>query len=159
MKKRDKYFLYFAILIASLFAFGIFSVLYCVLNSSAIPEAKKIEHTMSFVYLIIHLCVLGAVFYFTLKAYFLKPMIVSVIMTYDKGGKNPKSYRNSMIFAVIFGLAGIYFALNAFNALTIMKFFSLGLNITLTNVFISVSLVALYLFFYKPVEKKEIEVK
>lgn len=155
MKSRQKYFLHLTILIAALFAFAAFSVIYIAVNPQLVPEAKKTEHMMSFVYLIIHLLVLAVASYFAIKAYFLKPMIVNVIMTTDRGEKNKKAYRNSLVFSIIFGLAAIFFFLNAFQIIHVLSFFSLGLNITLTNVFLSVASVALILFFYKPTAKEE----
>ena len=122
------------------------------------PAEKATENYMAFAYLFIHLIIVAVVFYFAIKSYLIKDQILSVMMTYENGQKNPTSYKKAMIFAIIFGILGIFFFLNAFSIINVMKFFSLGLNLALTNVFLSVSLVALYCYFYAP-KVKEVDVK
>ena len=151
MKTRNKYFIYLISVLGALFVFGAASVIYCVFNAGLVPSAKSTEHTMAFVYLIVHLIVVAFAAYLASKAYFFKSMIVSVVMTLENGERNPKAYRNAIIVGSVFALAGIFFFLNAFQIIHVMSFFSLGLNMALTNVFLSVSAVSFTLYFYKPV--------
>ena len=156
MKTKSKYFLGLSILLGILFVFCCFSIIFCVLNFSKLPENKVTENYMAFAYLFIHLIAIAIVFYFALKSYMYKDQILSVLMTHENGQKNPSAYKKALVFSIIFGILGIFFFLNAFGIINVMKFFSLGLNLALTNVFLSVASVSLYCYFYK-VEPKEVE--
>ena len=157
MKARSKYFLGLSILIGVLFVFCCFSIIFCVLNFSKLPEEKMTENYMAFAYLFIHLIAVAVVFYFALKSYMYKDQILSVIMTTENGQKNDSAYKKALVFSIIFGILGIFFFLNAFSIIHVMSFFSLGLNLALTNVFLSVASVSLYCYFYK-VESKVVEI-
>ena len=148
MKARNKYFLGLSILTILLFVFCCFSIIYMVLNLPSLPDEKRTVNFMSFAYLFLHLIVVAVMIFFAIKSYLVKDMILSVFMTTEHGQKNPKSYRNCLIFAV-------FFFLNSFGILEVMSLFSLGLNIALTNVFLTLSLIPLYMYFYKVEEKKE----
>ena len=154
MKPRSKYFLGLSILLGGLFLFCCFSIIFCVLNFSKLPADKATENYMAFSYLFIHLIAVAIVFYFALKSYLIKDQILSVMMSQENGQKNPSAFKKALVFSIIFGILGIFFFLNAFGIISVMKFFSLALNLALTNVFLSVSAVALYCYFYK-VEPKE----
>ena len=154
MKTKSKYFLGLIILTIALFVFCCFSIIFDVIKLSTLPEEKRTENFMAFAYLFIHLIIVSAMSVFAVRSYAIKDQILSVFMTLENGQKNPKSYRNSLIFSIIFGIFGIFFFLNSFGILHVMKFFSLGLNLALTNVGFTVSAVTLYMYFYKPVEKK-----
>jgi len=158
MKKRSKYFLGLSALIAGLFLFCCFSIIFCVLNFPNLPAEKATENYMAFAYLFIHLIIVAVVFYFALKSYLVKDQILSVLMTHESGRKNDSAYKKVLVFSIIFAVLGIFFFLNAFGIILVMSFFSLGLNLALTNVFLSVASVSLYCYFYK-VEPKEIDVK
>ena len=78
-------------------------------------------------------------------------------MTMDNGKKNPSAYRNSLIISIVFGVFGIFFFLNAFGIINVTSFLSLGLNLALTNVGLSLFALCLTIYFYKsPV--KEVDV-
>ena len=125
-----------------------------------IPADQLAGNTLSFIYLFIHLLIVAAVIYLALKSYFQKDQLLSVFMTTEHGRKNEKSYRNCLLFTIIFGILGIFFFLNAFSIIAVTAFLSLGLNLALTNVFLSVSVVALCLLFYKaPESTKTVDVK
>ena len=155
MKARNKYFLGLSILTILLFVFCCFSIIYMVLNLPSLPDEKRTVNFMSFAYLFLHLIVVAVMIFFAIKSYLVKDMILSVFMTTEHGQKNPKSYRNCLIFAVVFGIFAVFFFLNSFGILEVMSFFSLGLNIALTNVFLTLSLIPLYMYFYKVEEKEE----
>ena len=143
MKNKSKYFLGLTLLVSGLFLFCCFSIIFCVLNFSKLPENKVTENYMAFAYLFIHLIAVAIVFYFALKSYMYKDQILSVMMTHENGQKNPSAFKKALFFSIIFGILGIFFFLNAFSIINVMKFFSLGLNLALTNVFLSVASVSL----------------
>lgn len=150
MKPRSKYFLGLVILTSILFLFCCFSIIYMVLKLPGLPDDKRTTNYLSFAYLFLHLVVVAVMTFFALKSYLVKDLFLSVFMTTDHEQKNPKSYRNCLIFAGVFGVLGIFLFLNSFSILAVTSFFSLGLNLALTNVFLTVSSVALYMYFYKP---------
>ena len=156
MKPRSKYFLGLCVLLGGLFFFCCFSIIFCVLNFSKQPAEKMTENYMAFAYLFIHLIALAIVFYFALKSYLIKDQILSVMMVEENGSKNTSAYKKALVFAIIFWILGVFFFLNGFKIINVMSFFSLGLNLALTNVFLSVASVSLYIYFYK-VQPKEIE--
>ena len=150
MKRRNKYFLYLALIFVGLFACTCFSIIYSVIGLNAIAPEKRAGNTLSLVALFIHLIILGVCFYWAMKAYLYKSSIVAIIMVDDRGNKNPKSYRNAMVFAIIFGIFGIFFLLNSFGILHFTEVLTVALNLMLTNLGLTISFVALYLFFYIP---------
>ena len=150
MKKKSKYFLGLTLLTAGLFVFCCFSIIFAVIKMNTVPKDKRIENTMGFVYLFLHLIILAVAFYYALKSYVQKDQILSVFMTLENGKKNPKAYRNALIFGIIFIILGIWFFLNSFGILSIMSFFSMGLNMALCNVGFSIGGIALYIYFYRP---------
>ena len=149
MKTKNKYFLGLTLLSSGLFLFDCFSIIFCVLKMNSVPEDKRVENAMGFVYLFLHLIILAVVLYYALKSYLQKDQILSVFMTLENGKKNHKAYRNCMVFSIIFLIFGLWFFLNSFEILHVMKFFSLGLNAALCNVGFSIGGVALYMYFYK----------
>ena len=149
MKTKNKYFLGLTLLVSGLFLFDCFSIIFCVLKMNSVPEDKRVENAMGFVYLFLHLIILAVVLYYALKSYLQKDQILSVFMTLENGKKNPKAYRNCMVFSIIFLIFGLWFFLNSFEILHVMKFFSLGLNAALCNVGFSIGGIALYMYFYK----------
>ena len=150
MKTKSKYFLGLIILTITLFVFCCFSIIFNVLKLSSLPEEKRTENFMAFAYLFIHLIIISAMIIFAVRSYAIKDQILSVFMTLENGQKNPKAYRNCLVFSIIFGILGVFFFLNSFGILHVMKFFSLGLNLALSNVGFTVSAVTLYMYFYKP---------
>ncbi len=155
MKTKNKYFLGLIIIAITLFVFCCFTIIFDVLKLSSLPEEKRTENFMAFAYLFIHLIIVGVIIIFAVRSYAVKDQILSVFMTLENGQKNPRAYRNSLIFSIIFGILGIFFFLNAFNIVHVMKFFSLGLDLALTNMGFTVSAITLYMYFYKPVAKEE----
>ena len=115
-------------------------------------------NTLSFIYLFIHLIILAALIYLALKSYLQKDQLLSIFMTKDNGRKNPIAYRNSLIFAGITGVFGIFFFLNAFEIIGVTSFLSLGLNLALTNVGLSLFALTLTVYFYQP-PIREVDVK
>ena len=158
MKSRNPYFIYLTTVLSGMFLFCSFSIIYYVLKMNEVPESQLAGNTLSFIYLFIHLIILAALIYLAMKSYLQKDQLLSIIMTKDNGRKNPIAYRNTLIFAGIFGVLGIFFFLNAFGIITLTSFLSLGLNLALTNVSLSVFALALTLYFYKP-PVKEVDVK
>lgn len=158
MKTKNKYFLGLVILTIALFVFCCFSIIFDVLKLSNLPEEKRTENFMAFAYLFVHLIIIAVMIVFAVKSYAIKDQILSVFMTLENGAKNPKAYRNCLIFSMIFGVLGIFFFLNSFGILHLMNFFSLGLNLALTNVGFTVSSIAIYMYFYQP-RVKEVDVK
>lgn len=134
----------------ALFVLCCFSIIFNVLKLSSLPEDKRVENFMAFAYLFLHLIIVAVLIFYALKSYLIKDQILSVFMTLENGQKNPKAYRNTLIFSIIFGIFGIFFFLNAFGIINVSTFFSLGLNLALTNLCFTVCSVALYMFFYKP---------
>ena len=160
MKAKSKYYLGLIILLAGLFILASFSVVYCSLKGSQTEESKQVEYIMAFAYLFIHIFLVLGVAFFAIKGYAIRPAIIPVIMTLPNGEKNKKSYRNCLVFAVIFGILGLLFLLESFRIFHLIKVFSLALDVALMNVGISVMAIAIYLFLFKPSEKeKAIEVK
>ena len=155
MKTKNKYFLGLIIIGVALFLFCCFTIIFDVLKLSTLPEEKRTENFMAFAYLFIHLIIVSAVIIFAVRSFAIKDQILSVFMTLENGQKNLKAYRNSLIFSIIFGILGIFFFLNSFGIIHVMKFFSLGLNLALTNVGFSVFAITLYMYFYKPALKEE----
>ena len=149
MKTKSKYFLGLIILTITLFVFCCFSIIFNVLKLSSLPEEKRTENFMAFAYLFVHLIIVSAMIIFAVRSYAIKDQILSVFMTLENGQKNPKAYRNCLVFSIIFGILGIFFFLNSFGILHVMRFFSLGLNLALTNVGFTVFAVTLYMYFYK----------
>ena len=155
MKTKNKYFLGLIIIGVALFLFCCFTIIFDVLKLSTLPEEKRTENFMAFSYFFIHLIIVSAVIIFAVRSFAIKDQILSVFMTLENGQKNLKAYRNSLIFSIIFGILGIFFFLNSFGIIHVMKFFSLGLNLALTNVGFSVFAITLYMYFYKPALKEE----
>ena len=155
MKQRNKYFFYLTLILGCLFAFCCFSIIYSVLAHNALPKEKRSGDLLALVALFLHLLIVSVGIYLSLKAYLNKPRIVSVIMVDDRGNKNPKSYRNTLIFSIIFGLIGVFFFLNSFGILHLTEILTVTLNLMITNFGFTVSFVALYLYFYKPIPLEE----
>ena len=157
MNKRNKYFLYFSFLLIGLFIFACFSIIYSVIALNKATSAERTGSTLGLVALFMHLIILGVALIYDIKAYQNKSILVAVIMVDDRGNKNPKSYRNSLIFAGIFLIFGIFFFLNSFGIIPLTKVLTTSINLVLTNVGFSVSAVSFYLFFYKPTLQEELE--
>lgn len=157
MKTKNNYFLGLIIITLVLFVFCCFTIIFDVLKLSTLPEEKRTENYMAFAYLFFHLIIVGVIVVFAVRSYAIKDQILSVFMTLENGQKNPRAYRNSLIFSIIFGILGIFFFLNSFGIIHVMKFFSLGLNLALTNMGFTVSAITLYMYFYKPVTNLEEE--
>ena len=161
MKNRNPFFITLTVVLGGAFLFCCASIIYYVLKMNEIPESQLAGNTLSFVYLFIHLIALAVLIYFSLKSYLQKDQLLAIVMTTDNGRKNPVAYRNSLIISVVFGVFGIFFFLNAFGIVNVTAFLSLGLNLALTNVGLSLGALALTIYFYKPpvreVDVKEIE--
>ena len=155
MKAKSKYFLGLIFLLVGLFLLAAFSIIYCAVKGPLVAENKQVEYMMSFAYLLIHVLLILGIAFFAIKAYVIRPAIVPVIMTLQDGSKNKKSYINCMVFTGIFGILGIFFLLESFQIIHVVKVFSLALDIVLMNVGFSIMSIALYLFFYKPENKLE----
>ena len=150
MQKRSKYFLGLTILTIALFVFCCFSIIFNVIKMSSLPEDKRVENFMAFAYLFLHLIICAVLIFYALKSYLVKDQILSIFMTLENGKKNPKAYRNTLIFSIIFGILFVFFFLNSFGIINVLSFFSLGLNLALTNLNLTVFSIALYMYFYRP---------
>ncbi len=157
MDKRNKYFLYFSFVLIGLFIFACFSIIYSVIALNQASASERTGSTLGLVALFLHLIIVSVALIYSVKAYQNKSILVAVIMVDDRGNKNPRSYRNSLIFAGIFILFGLFFFLNSFNILTLTKVLTTSINLVLTNVGFSVSAASFYLFFYKPTLQEELE--
>ena len=158
MKSRNPYFIVLTTVIGGAFLFCCFSIIYYVLKMNNISEEQLAGSTLSFVYLFIHLIALAVLIYFSLKSYLQKDQFLAIVMTTDNGRKNPVSYRNSLIVSIVSGVFGVFFFLNAFGIISLTSFLSLGLNLALTNVGLSLFALSLTVYFYKaPV--REVDVK
>lgn len=149
MKKR-KYFLGLMIAEGVLFALCCASIILCVINGNSIPSDKKVEHTMSFVFLFLHMIVLAIFFAYSIKAYLLGSSLIQVITTDDHGRKNKKAVIISSIFAGIFALIAVFFITVLCGVDSFGKMFSMGLQYALVNVGLTISTLCLFLVFYKP---------
>ena len=155
MNKRNKYFLYFSFILIGLFIFACFSIIYSVIKLNQASASERTGSTLGLVALFFHLIIISIALIYDVKAYQNKSILVSVIMVDDRGNKNPRSYRNSLIFAGIFVIFGIFFFLNSFGIISLTKVLTTSINLVLTNVGFAVSSVSFYLFFYKPIPKEE----
>ena len=155
MNKRNKYFLYFSFILIGLFTFACFSIIYAVIKLNQATASERTGSTLGLVALFLHLLIVSIALIYALKAYQNKSVLVSVVMVDDRGNKNPRSYRNTLIFAGIFVIFGIFFFLNSFGIISLTKILTTSINLVLTNVGFAVSSVSFYLFFYKPTPKEE----
>ena len=155
MNKRNKYFLYFSFILIGLFIFACFSIIYAVIKLNQASASERTGSTLGLVALFLHLIIVSIALIYALKAYQNKSVLVSVVMVDDRGNKNPRSYRNTLIFAGIFVIFAIFFFLNSFGIISLTKILTTSINLVLTNVGFAVSSVSFYLFFYKPVPKEE----
>lgn len=155
MNKRNKYFLYFSFILVGLFIFACFSIIYAVVKLNQATSSERTGSTLGLVALFLHLIIVSIALIYAVKAYQNKSILVSVIMVDDRGNKNPRSYRNTLIFAGIFVIFGIFFFLNSFGIISLTKILTTSINLVLTNVGFAVSSVSFYLFFYKPTPKEE----
>ena len=154
MKIKSKYFLSLVVALCALALIDCASIILCVVNGSLTTSDKHAEQIMSFVYLFIHLIVIGFVIFLALKAYLIKSVLISTIMTNEDGTLNKKSQIYSLIFA-IFGLAlAVIFFLASIGIFKALTFFSLGLRLALTNVGFTIGIVAIFLLCYKPENSK-----
>ena len=154
MNKRNKYFLYFSFVLIGLFIFACFSIIYSVIKLNQASASERAGSTLGLVALFIHLIIVGIALIYDIRAYQNKSVLVAVIMVDDRGNKNPRSYRNSLIFAGIFVIFGLFFFLNSFEIIPLTKVLTTSINLVLTNVGFSISFVAFYLYFYKPTPKE-----
>ena len=155
MNKRNKYFLYFSFILIGLFIFACFSIIYSVIKLNQASASERTGSTLGLVALFFHLIIISIALIYDVKAYQNKSILVGVIMVDDRGNKNPRSYRNSLIFAGIFVIFGIFFFLNSFGIISLTNVLTTSINLVLTNVGFAVSSVSFYLFFYKPIPKEE----
>ena len=151
MKKR-KYFLGLMIALVALFIVCCASIILCVINGGSVPSDKHVEHTMAFVFLFLHLVVIGILFIYTLKAYLTRSMFIQIVTTKENGEKNKKTVVVCSILAGIFALIAVFFITVLFGVDSFGKTFSMGLQYALVNAGLTVSTLCLFLVFYKPDE-------
>lgn len=149
MKKR-KYFLILIIALVALFALCCASIILCVLNGSNVPDEKRVEHTMSFVFLFLHLIVLAILFFYSLRAYLTRSALIQIITTKDDGTKNKKTVIYSSIFGAFFLLIAVYFTTVLCGVESFGSVFSLGLQFALANSGYTIATLCLFLLVYKP---------
>lgn len=136
----------------ALFAICCASIILCVLNGSSVPADKKVEHTMSFVFLFLHMVIIGILFLYSIRAYIAGSSFIQIITTDDHGKKNKKTMIISSILAGIFALIGVYFITVLCGVDSFGKVFSMGLQYALVNAGLTVTTLCLFLIFYKPDE-------
>ena len=154
MKKR-RFFLGLIIAEIILFALCCASIIYCVINGNAVPDAKKAEHTMAFVFLFLHMIVLAILFFYALRAYLVGSSFIQIITTKENGEKNKKAVIISSILAGVFALIAVYFVTVLCGVPSFGNVFSLGLQFALVNVGFNITTLCLFLVFYKPDEIKK----
>ena len=143
------------IALVTLFVLCCASIILCVLNGGSVPSDKKVEHTMAFVFLFLHLVIIGVLFIYTLKAYLAGSMFIQIVTTKDSGEKNKKAVVVCSILAGIFALIGVFFITVLCGVDSFGKIFSLGLQYALMNAGLTISTLCLFLVFYKPDEIKK----
>lgn len=153
MKKR-KFFLGLMIAEIMLFVLCCASIILCVLNGSSVTSDKHTEHIMSFVFLFLHLIILGILFIYTLKAYLTRSMFIQIVTTKESGEKNKKAVVVCSILAGIFALIGVFFITVLCGVKSFGSVFSMGLQYALMNAGLTVATLCLFLVFYKPDEIK-----
>ena len=154
MNKRNNYFLYFSFIFVGLFIFACFSIIYSVIALNQADSSARTGSTLGLVALFIYLIITSVGLVYAVRAHQNKSVLVAVIMVDDRGNKNPRAYRNSLIFAGIFVIFGIFFFLNSFGIIPLTKILTTSINLVLTNVGFGVACVSFYLYFYKPVPKE-----
>ena len=157
MSKRNKYFLYFSFILIGLFIFACFSIIYSVIKLNQASAAERTGSTLGLVALFLYLVIVSIALVYAIRAYQNKSVLVAVVMVDDRGNKNPRSYRNSLIFAGIFVVFGIFFFLNSFGIISLTKILTTSINLVLTNVGLGIAAVSFYLYFYKPIPKEELD--
>ena len=154
MNKRNNYFLYFSFIFIGLFIFACFSIIYSVIALNRADSSARTGSTLGLVALFIYLIITSVGLVYAVRAHQNKSVLVAIIMVDDRGNKNPRAYRNSLIFAGIFVIFGLFFFLNSFEIIPLTKVLTTSINLVLTNVGFSISFVAFYLYFYKPTPKE-----
>ena len=149
MKKR-KFFLGLMITEGILFALCCASIIFCVLNGSKVPADKQTEHTMAFVFLFLHMIAIAVFFFYSLKAYLLGSSFLNVITVKENGERNKKQQITFSIIAGVLALIAAYFIAILCGADSFGKIFSLGLQVALVNLGITLATMALFIVFYKP---------
>lgn len=149
-----KYFKIMLFSIAGLFALTVFSVIFCIINSSSVDDAQKTSHIMSMVYLVFQLIMEAIAFYYAFRAMVNGSTFIKPIMYAKDGVVNPKSKRNALITFVVSCDIAIFFLITLF-PIEVLSFFSLGLRFALFNCGLLIAVVALFFFCY--VRKTEVQ--
>ena len=155
MNKRNNYFLYFSFIFIGLFIFACFSIIYSVIALNQADSSARTGSTLGLVALFIYLIITSVGLVYAVRAHQNKSVLVAVIMVDDRGNKNPRAYRNSLIFAGIFVIFAIFFLLNSFGIIGLTKILTTSINLVLANLGLGIASVSFYLYFYKPMPKEE----
>ena len=142
-----KYFKIMLFSIAGLFALTVFSVIYCVINSSGVEDVQKTSHIMSIVYLMFQLAMEGVAFYYAFRAMVKGSTLIKPIMYAKDDVVNPKSKRNALITFIVSCAIAIFFLITLF-PIEVLSFFSLGLRFALLNCGLLIAVVSLFFFCY-----------
>ena len=140
-------------IIAILFFFTCFSIIFCLLNSSTVNETQSSSHIMSIVYMFLHLLIEAAAFYYSFKALVNGSALFKAIM-YDMNGNINKSGKiKALVTVCISSIISIYLVFTLFFDNLFLGFFALGLKFALLNFFILLSAIAVFFYTYKAEEK------
>lgn len=155
MKTKRAYFRNLTIGLSALFVLTCASIIYSVLNASSVSENQYTGHTLGFAYLFLHLILLAIMIYLSLKAFLKGSQFIEIIMSTEQGEKNKKAVVRAIIFAIIFGLIGMYFILISLGVNIFLNFFPLGIKLAIANLSIFITTISLFLVFYQPLVKTE----
>ena len=150
-----KYFKIVLFTVCLLFLTTSFSVVYCIVKASSVPETQNSSHIMSIVYLIFHLLMEAVAFYYSFKAMVNASSLMKAAMYVKDGQVNKKSRRNALIIMIISSLLAIYFFLTILPIDIFLSFFALGLRFALLNFFILVAVLSIFFFCYKNVPEEK----
>ena len=142
-----KYFKIMLFSIAGLFALTVFSVIYCIINTSGVEDVQKTSHIMSMVYLMFQLVMEAVAFYYAFRAMVKGSTFIKPIMYAKDNVVNPKSKRNALITFVVSCGITIFFLITLF-PIEVLSFFSLGLRFALLNCGLFIAVVSLFFFCY-----------
>ena len=155
MEKKNKYFLYLIIAAITLFVLDCASIIFSVTMTNSFDETQNVDNALALGYLIIHLILVAAAIYYSVKAYVGKSVLIGVLMYDEKGEPIKKSHNVALTLAIIFGVIGVFFLVSFCGAISALNNFPKVLEIALINVGFSVSTVALFFYFYKLPKKEE----
>ena len=146
---EKKYFKTILFVIGFLFLVTCFSLIFCIVKASSVDEAAKTSHVMSIVYLLFHLIIESAVFYYSFKAMTSGSTLIKVVMYSKDDIVNKKSKRNALIILIVSLIIALYFLVLLFPINIFLSFFSLALRYAIFNFFTLLATLSAFFYFYK----------